>query len=165
MGDVVPDFVKDCRLIWLGLLYPWICYQYVVPKRRYITTNLGCITSQKSEGRIYIAAEAWNHTVVYQSLSDRLPFEWSSKKFDLRLIYIYIYINYGGRDLSVRITTCYGLDDRGIKVQWGLYFPHPQTGPGAHPDSHTMDTRSLPVLKQPGCGVDHPLSPSAEIKE
>ena len=95
MGDVVPDFVKDCRLIWLGLLYPWICYQYVVPKRRYITTNLGCITSQKSEGRIYIAAEAWNHTVVYQSLSDRLPFEWSSKKFDLRLIYIYIYKLWG----------------------------------------------------------------------
>jgi len=66
MGAVVPDFIENCRLGLLGLLYPWICYQYVVPKRQYVTTNLRFITSQKSEDRTYIAAEVWNHIVVYQ---------------------------------------------------------------------------------------------------
>ena len=32
-----------------------------------------------------------------------------------------------------------------------------QTGPGAHPASYTMDTESLPGVKWPGYGVDHPL--------
>jgi len=32
-----------------------------VPKRRYLTTNLRRLTSQKSEDLIYMAAEAWNH--------------------------------------------------------------------------------------------------------
>ena len=70
-----------------------------------------------------------------------------------------------GRDRSVSITTCYGLDVPGIEAQWGLDFPYPQTGPGAHPASPTMGTGSFPKVKQPGCGVGHPLPPSAEIKE
>jgi len=32
-----------------------------------------------------------------------------------------------------------------------------QTGPGAHPASYTMGTESLPGVKWPGYGVDHPL--------
>jgi len=40
-----------------------------------------------------------------------------------------------------------------------------QTGPGAHPTSHTMGTESFPGVKRPGRGVDHPLPPSAEVKE
>jgi len=40
-----------------------------------------------------------------------------------------------------------------------------QTGPGANPASYTMGTRSFPGVKQPGCGVDHPPTSSAEVKE
>jgi len=40
-----------------------------------------------------------------------------------------------------------------------------QTGPGAHPGSHTVGAGSFPGVKRPGRGVDHlPLS-SAEVKE
>jgi hypothetical protein len=37
--------------------------------------------------------------------------------------------------------------------------------PGAHPASYAMGTGSLPGVKWPGCGVDHPPSSSARIKE
>jgi hypothetical protein len=38
----------------------------------------------------------------------------------------------------------YGLDGLGIKSWWGARFPVPvQTGPGVHPGSCTMGTRSL----------------------
>ena len=40
-----------------------------------------------------------------------------------------------------------------------------QTGPGAHPSSYTMGTGSLPMVKRPGRGVDHPLPSSSEVKE
>jgi hypothetical protein len=40
-----------------------------------------------------------------------------------------------------------------------------QSGPGAHPSSYTMGTGSLPVVKRPGSGIDHPPQSSAEIKE
>ena len=38
-----------------------------------------------------------------------------------------------------------------------------QTGPGAHPASCTMGTGSLPVVKRPGRGADHPPDLNAEI--
>jgi len=45
-------------------------------------------------------------------------------------------------------------------------FPAPVlTGPGAHPASYTMYTGSLPGVKQPGRGVDHPSPSSAEDEE
>ena len=53
----VPD-------ILLGLLGPWRWKRFVVPKRRYLTTYLPCVTSQKSEDLMYIAAEAWNQAPV-----------------------------------------------------------------------------------------------------
>ena len=38
----------------------------------------------------------------------------------------------GGRDSSVGIATCYGLDGPGIESRWGTRFSAPaQTGPGA----------------------------------
>jgi len=41
-----------------------------------------------------------------------------------------------------------------------------QNGPGAHPASYTVGTGSFPGVKRPGCGVDHPLTSSAdEVKE
>jgi hypothetical protein len=40
---------------------------------------------------------------------------------------------------------------------------HP--GPGAHPASCTMGSRSFPGVKWPERGVVHPLTSSAEVKE
>ena len=62
-----------------------------------------------------------------------------------------------GRDSSVGIATRYGLDGPGIESRWGARFSAPvQTGPGVHPASYTMGTESLPGVKRPGRGVDHP---------
>ena len=45
-------------------------------------------------------------------------------------------------------------------------YPAPvQTGLGAHPASCTMGTGSLPGVKRPGRGVDHPPPSSAQVKE
>jgi hypothetical protein len=44
------------------------------------------------------------------------------------------------------------------------FFAHGQTGPEAHPASCTKGTGSLPGVKRPGCGADHPSSPSAEVE-
>jgi hypothetical protein len=43
-----------------------------------------------------------------------------------------------------------------IESQWGRFFAHFQTNPGAHPASCTMDTGSFPGLKRPWRGADHP---------
>ena len=48
----------------------------------------------------------------------------------------------------------------------GARFSAPiETGPGAHPASYKMGTRSFPGVKWPGCGVGHPPTSSAEVKE
>ena len=70
------------------------------------------------------------------------------------------------RDSSVGIATRYGLDGAGIKSRWGAIFPTTaQTGPGAHPASYTTGAGSLPGVKRPGRGVDHPPLSNAEVKE
>ena len=40
-----------------------------------------------------------------------------------------------------------------------------QTVPGSHPVFCTVGTGPLPVLKWPGCVVDHPFPSSVEVKE
>jgi len=40
-----------------------------------------------------------------------------------------------------------------------------QTGPGAHPASYTMGTKSFLGVKQLRHGVDHPHPSRAEVKE
>ena len=66
----------------------------------------------------------------------------------------------GGPGSSVGIATGYGLDGPGIESRCGARFSAPvQTGPGAHPASCTMGTRSFPGVKS-GRGVTltpHPL--------
>jgi hypothetical protein len=58
----------------------------------------------------------------------------------------------------------YGLDGSGIVSRWGArFFAHVQTGPGTHPASRTMGTRSFPGVKRPGHGADHPPPSSAEV--
>ena len=48
----------------------------------------------------------------------------------------------------------------------GARFSAPvQTGPGTHPVSYKVGTRSFLGVKQPGHGVDHPPPSSAEVKE
>jgi len=45
------------------------------------------------------------------------------------------------------------------------FYASVQTGPGAHPASYTKGTGSLPGVKQPGPGIDHPPLSRAEIRE
>jgi len=53
-------------------------------------------------------------------------------------------------------------DRNSVEVQ----FSSPaQTGPGAHPASYTMGTRSFLGVKQPELGIDHPPLFSAEVTE
>jgi hypothetical protein len=48
----------------------------------------------------------------------------------------------------------------------GARFSAPiQTGPGAHPVSHSMGTRSFLGVKELGCGVNHPPLSSAKVTE
>jgi hypothetical protein len=73
---------------------------------------------------------------------------------------------YGGPGSLVGIATGYGLDGPGIESRWGArYFAHVQAGPGVHPASCTMGTGSLPGVKRPGRGADHPSPSSAEVKK
>ena len=70
-----------------------------------------------------------------------------------------------GRDSSVGIATRYGLDDPGIESRWGTRFSATvQTVSGAHPASYTVGTGSLPEIKRPGRGVNHPPPSSAEVE-
>jgi hypothetical protein len=54
----------------------------------------------------------------------------------------------------------------GDRLQVGAKFSAPvQTGPRAHPASYTMGPWSFSGVKQPGRGIDHPSTSSAEVKE
>jgi hypothetical protein len=64
------------------------------------------------------------------------------------------------------IATRYGLDGPGIESWWEARFStFVQTGPGAHPASYTMGTGSLPGVKRPGRGVDHPPHLALRLKK
>ena len=54
----------------------------------------------------------------------------------------------------------------GDRIPVGATYSAPvHTGPGVHPASFTMSTGSLPEIKRPARGVDHPPPSSAEVKE
>jgi hypothetical protein len=79
--------------------------------------------------------------------------------------YYFLCFSIGGRDSSVGIATCYGLDGPRIESRWGAIFSAPvQTGCGVDPASYSMGTESYPGLKRPGRGVYPPPS-CAEVKE
>ena len=70
------------------------------------------------------------------------------------------------RDGVVGTATRYRMDGPGIESQLEARFSaRVQTVPRAHPVSCTIGTGSFPGLKQPRRDVDHPLLPSAEVKE
>jgi hypothetical protein len=77
---------------------------------------------------------------------------------DFLINIIYCNIKYRCEPVSsVGIAIGYGLDGLGIETMWGRdFFAHVKTGPGAHPASCTMGTRSFPGVKRPGLGADHP---------
>ena len=71
-----------------------------------------------------------------------------------------------GLDSSVGIADSLRAGRSGDRIPVEERFSPPvQTGPGAHPASHTMGTESFQVVKRPGRGVDHPLPSRAEVKE
>jgi len=63
-----------------------------------------------------------------------------------------------GRDSVLGVATRYGLDRPGFSAPV-------QTGPGAHPASYAIDTGSLPGVKRPGRGVDHPPHLAPKLKK
>jgi len=66
----------------------------------------------------------------------------------------------------VDTATHYGLDAPGIESRWGTRSSAPvQTGPGAHPASYTKGTCSIPGVKRPGRGVDHPPQLAPRLKK
>jgi hypothetical protein len=75
------------------------------------------------------------------------------------------------QDSIVSIATCYGLDDRGVRVRVPVgsrIFSSPivQTRSGVHPISYTMDTGGyFTAVKRPGREADHSRPTSAEVKK
>jgi len=52
------------------------------------------------------------------------------------------------------------------RIPVGARFSAPvHTGPGTHPASYTMGTGSLPGVKRPGRGVDHPPHLAPRLKK
>ena len=71
-----------------------------------------------------------------------------------------------GRDSLVGIASRYVLNGPEIESRWRARFSAPvHNGPGVHPTSFTLDTGSLPGIKRPGRGVEHPTPSSAEVEE
>jgi hypothetical protein len=71
-----------------------------------------------------------------------------------------------GRDSSVGIATHYGREGPGIESRCGRDFPH-LSRPALVPTQPLVNGYrvSLPGVKRPGRGVDHPLPSSAEFEE
>ena len=71
-----------------------------------------------------------------------------------------------GQDCSVGVTTGYGLDGPGTEFQSGRDSPRPfRPALWSHPTSCTVGAGSLPGVKRPGSGVDHPPPFSTVVKE
>jgi hypothetical protein len=68
-----------------------------------------------------------------------------------------------GRDSSVGIATCYGLDGPGIESRWWRDFPQPSS-PALGPTQPPIPG-SFPGVKRPGRGVDHPPHLTPRLKE
>ena len=82
-------------------------------------------------------------------------------------LYLNFIIKYRtGRDSVVSIATRYGLDGTGIEFRRRAIFSAPvENGSEAHPTSYTMGTGSLPGVKRPGRGVDHPPHIAPRLKK
>jgi len=92
---------------------------------------------------------------------DSAPF-YQQKYKDIYFTY-YSSLRDVGRDSSVAIVTCYGLDGPGFESRWGRDFL--QTRPGAHPASYTMGIGSFPGVKRLLRGVNHPTHLSLRLRK
>ena len=93
---------------------------------------------------------------AFPGVKETGAYEWRLTAGFRRLRYIASIHLQGGRDSSVGIVTCYGLDGPGNKSRGGRDFPHPsRPALGAHPTSCKMGTGSFPGVKRPGRGADH----------
>jgi hypothetical protein len=70
-----------------------------------------------------------------------------------------------GWDSSVVISTGYGMDVPGSNPGGDEISAPVQTGPGAHTASYIIVIKSLPGIKRPGRGVDHPSLLVPRFKE
>jgi hypothetical protein len=70
-----------------------------------------------------------------------------------------------GRDNVVGITTCYGLDDPGIKSRWGEIFRTRPDRPWGSPSLLYNGYRVFTGSKRPGRGVEHPSPSGTDVKE
>jgi hypothetical protein len=102
----------------------------------------------------------------------RTPFHFQCSLTELTLTLVSViscrlHITFGSGSV-VGVVTGYGLGRPGIEYRWGRNFSAPvQTGPGAHPASCTMGTRSFPGAKS-GRGVTltpHPLLVPLAMKD
>ena len=82
---------------------------------------------------------------------------------DLMHMTLYQYVD---RDSSVGIATRYGIDGPGIESRWKRDFPHssrPALGPTQPPTQWYRD--SVPRVKRPRRGINHPPATNTEVKE
>jgi len=70
-----------------------------------------------------------------------------------------------GRESSVGIATCYGLDGPGSNSGGDRLSTPVQTGPGAHSSSYTIGTGYFRGTKTSGRDVDHPHHLAPRLKK
>jgi hypothetical protein len=76
-----------------------------------------------------------------------------------------LYLVSVGRDSSVGIVTCNGLDDPDrIPVGGNIFLTRPDRAWDS-PASYTMGTGTFPAVKRQGRGVDHPPHLSPRLKK
>jgi hypothetical protein len=138
---------------WKTIIYIYIFYCFnlfatSLSHQTIITSNLKQVTCVTIQFWLVHLTEVWLIMMHGLSMDKRLHV-------------------YCGLDCSVGIETGYGLDGPGIESRWGARFSAPvQTGPGAHPTSCTMDTRSSLVGKErPGHYADPSPPSSAVVKK
>ena len=72
-------------------------------------------------------------------------------------------ISFGGRKSTVGIATRHGQDGSGFVTRWVRNYPHSLKKPSPNQPSllYTGYQDPFAGVKRQGCGVDHPLPPSA----
>jgi hypothetical protein len=117
----------------------------------------------------YKVAACWlfllNHTAMHGSINIK-SYSLSSTIISLYCFSSSIQCTLEGRNSSVGIATCYGLDGPEIESRWGRDFSHtsrPALGPTQPPTQWILGLSR--GVKRPRRGIGHPPSSNAEVKE